>query len=229
MDRYWQSMLPSEAGRPGREQNLLVATSKHLYATRDGTLKHQQKAIEPRLPGTKTLLTRMVLLDVGSGVYYGELHDKDTAKDLAGFLARAWCEKPDHPMHGVPALLNVPRSVRDDADYAAVINFICRTIPLAMGSLPSGYSAGAHAAKGFEERIRWSIEHKATLDVAQRCSALASSVACHSQIFLSQSRWRDVPSAPSALLNAIDSLYDPPGGWRRGPWEDVLNGANPSA
>lgn len=52
--------------RPAREQNLFVALLKHLYYLKDGTLKYQRKALDPRLQD-KALLMRLVLLDTDTG------------------------------------------------------------------------------------------------------------------------------------------------------------------
>lgn len=106
---------------PCREQNLLISHSKHLYLTRDETLHYQKKPIDPRLPGAKTLLTRLVLLDVDTGTVYGEIHAEKTATDIVGFLARAWHRKPAHPMHGRPECLNVAKSSMANPEIRAEV------------------------------------------------------------------------------------------------------------
>lgn len=224
MQREWEHLFPSEHGRPAREQNLLIATSKHLYATREGLLKYQRKPLDPRVPGTKTLLTRMIVLDVGSGVYYGELHDHESAKDLAGFLARAWSVKGDHPMRGIPDLLNVPRSIHQHPEYKQDLELVVRLTNLRLGDLGSGFSAGAHAAKGFENQVNSYAVNRASLFVAQRCSGVMSYMASHSSIFLSEERWASVEPPSQAFFDAIDGLYDDPGAWRESPWDMVLKG-----
>lgn len=61
MRMYWG------AGRPGREQNLIVSHSKHWYAAKDGTLRYQQKDLDERTCGPKKLLTRFIVSDVDTG------------------------------------------------------------------------------------------------------------------------------------------------------------------
>lgn len=227
MNRPFLSMYDANA-RPCREQNLLISLSKHLYCLADGTLKHQKKELDPRIPG-KQLITRFVLLDVDTGYVYGECHDKDSCEDLAGFLARAWIKKPMHAMHGIPSILNVPAIAFKNPSYKSDLDLIVRSTGLTLGELPSGFSAGIHAVKQFEAAVqslqwrgRW--QSAPTLADAQACSALLSAQASNSLSHLWEKKWQDVPPVPEAFLSEIDGLYDERGAWREAPFDIVLNG-----
>lgn len=224
---------PSNPG-PGREQNLFIGPMKHLYVLKDGTLKAQAKALDPRIPG-KTLITRFVLLDADTGSVYGECHTDETKHDLAGFLARAWSVKPDHPMHGIPKRLNVPQLVRKDDNYRGDIERIVQLTGLFLGALPSGFAGGVHAVKQFDEQCRsllWEFgggKITATLEIAQNCSAGLSSRIRPWYSGNLEERWEAIPPAPESFFAAIDKLYQQPGGWRRGAFELVLTGLRQAA
>ncbi|MFC5511152.1 hypothetical protein ACFPOU_08425 [Massilia jejuensis] len=138
---------------PGREQNLFISQSKHLYLTKAGYLRRQEKAIDARLAGAKRILTRLAVLDVDTGSVYGEYHEQDSEKDLIGFLARAWSKKALHPMRGVPLVLNVPAIALKDQTYREDLTFAIRNTALRIGELPSGFSAGVHALKQLERCV----------------------------------------------------------------------------
>ena len=214
---------------PGREQNLFIGPMKHLYVRKDGTLKTQAKALDPRIPG-KTLITRFVLLDADTGSVYGECHTDESKHDLAGFLARAWFVKPDHPMHGIPKRLNVPQLVRKDDNYHGDIERIVQLTGLHLGALPSGFAGGVHAVKQFDEQIRslmWGsglINFDATLEMAQACSAGVSNRIRPWYSGNLEARWEVIPPAPESFFAAIDKLYQKPGEWRRGAFKLVLTG-----
>lgn len=218
----------------GREQNLFIGQMKHLYVLKDGTLKWQAKALDPRIPG-KTLITRFVLLDTDSGSVYGECHTDETKQDLAGFLARAWSVKPDHSMHGIPELLNVPQLVRKNENYRNDIDCIVEYSGVVVGALPAGFVAGVHAVKQFDEQVRsliWQCDFRKvapTLAITQSCSAVISNQI--RPMFSGDPRelWASVAPAPESFFAAVDKLYKQPGGWRRGPFELDLSGVkNPT-
>ena len=214
---------------PGREQNLFIGQMKHLYVLKDGTLKEQKKALDPRIPG-KSLLTRFVLFDTDTGCVYGECHTDETKHDLAGFLARAWSVKPDHPMHGVPKCLNVAQLAYKDANYRGDIERIAQIAGMAIGSMPGGFAAGLHAVKQFDEQIRSLISVgqiynlEANLEMAQAWSAVISNRIRPWYSGNLEERWATIAPAPERLFTAIDELYREPGAWRHCAFEPVLTG-----
>ena len=194
----------------------------------DGTLKHQKKELDPRIPG-KQLITRFVLLDVDTGYVYGECHEKGESEDLAGFLARAWIKKPMHAMHGIPSILNVSSIALKNYSYKSDLEFIAQCTGLTLGDLPFGFSAGVHAVKQFEAAVQsllWAArgQSPATLSDAQACSGILSARASNSLSHLWEKKWEDVPPVSDAFLSAIDGLYEERGAWREGPFDFVLNG-----
>lgn len=228
MNKSFFSLYNSNA-RPAREQNLFVGLSKHLYCLADGTLKHQKKPIDPRIPGSKRLITRFVLLDTDTGTVYGEVHAPETSKDLAGFLARAWSKKAAHPMKGIPSILNIPQSVHKDSDYAEDMRKIQSWAGISVGELPSGFAAGVHAVKQFERSVgsllwRASDMEPADIFIAKACSAVLSVEASGTSAFLWKERWDQVAEPDDAFFAAIDKLYTSEGAWRLAPFDFVLNG-----
>ena len=158
---------------PGREQNLFIGQMKHLHVLKDGLLKYQKKELDARASG-KSLITRFLIFDLDSMMAYGECHSDETKHDLSGFLARAWSAKPDHPMHGIPTVLNVPRVVFKNEGYRADIEGITRTTGITIGALPTGFGEGVHAIKRFDEHVRSLCDRGLSLSIAQNCSAAIS-------------------------------------------------------
>jgi len=232
MNNTFYSDSRSSAG-PNREQNLLIGISKHLYFLKDGSLKYQQKIIDERLPGNKRLITRFVLLDVDTGTVYGECHEASAAKDLIGFLARAWAKKPNHPMRGFPGILNTPKIVRTDSQYAADVDFVLRHSNLQIGDLPSGFTAGIHAVKQFDTEVKSLIWGTVVRDMpppdifmVQACSALVSANASNFFSYTWQEKWNAIEQPSQSFFDAVDKLYESIGAWRDGPYDLILNGMN---
>ncbi|WP_455233158.1 hypothetical protein [Geopseudomonas aromaticivorans] len=217
-------------GRPCREQNLLISLSKHLYLTRDDNLRYQEKPIDPRLPGTKTLLTRLVLLDVDTGTVYGELHAEWTATDIVGFLARAWHEKPHHPMHGLPARLNVAKSAMAVPEIRADLDMAREFFGVRLGDLPHGFNAGIHALRNFENAVRnlvhtycWKFEvSQVPLVAIQANSANISRLASSTASRWWDKDWSSIPQIPDAVFANVDAVYKAHGAWRDEPFNGVF-------
>lgn len=211
---------------PGREQNLLISKSKHLYLTKDGLLRYQQKAIDPRLPGTKTLLERLVLLDVDTGVVYCEMHPADEPTDILGFLARAWSIKPDHSMRGFPQRLNVPKGAITDPSIAPDLRNLASWGAFTVAALPAGFAAGVHAVKKFEAEMTYLKCRSDQIDIytINKLSALISCRASSEMSYLSKEAWAAVQGPDAYFTQMIDAQYDPPAAWRLDEFAAVLNG-----
>lgn len=212
--------------RPCREQNLLISTSKHLYLTKNDFLRHQQKPIDPRVPGSKTLLTRLVLLDVDTGSIYGEMQCTGN-EDLLGFLARAWSIKPLHPMHGIPTQLNIPKSATDDEDMIKDLRLLASGFHFNLAPLPTGFSAGIHAVKQFEIEVQCllsEVDQDVTFDLITACAAIISHRASSGLSFSYEHAWNSVPAPDGQFTAFIDAQYKQPGSWRLGAHELVLSG-----
>ncbi len=217
--------------RPNQKQNLLISQSKHLYLTKGGNLRYQDKPIDPRLPGAKTLLTRLVLLDVDTGTVYGEMHTDDTAGDLVGFLARAWHPKPHHPLHGLPALLNLPKSGMVNPDFRSAIAMVEDVFGVALGDLPPGFNAGIHAVKNFEKevislayRYRWELNvTDVPMDFVQASSDFISRTASTRMSLLLDEAWAAVPQIAPEVFARVDALYESHGAWRGWPFSRMFS------
>ena len=212
--------------RPCREQNLLISISKHLYLTKNDILRYQQKPIDPRVPGPKTLLMRLVLLDVDTGSIYGEMQSTEN-EDLLGFLARAWSRKSLHPMHGIPSQLNIPKSAIDNKSMIGDIRLLASSFHFKLAPLPTGFSAGIHAVKEFEIEFKymlWQAEQDVTFDLVTACSAIISYRASSGLSFAYEHSWDSVPAPGDQFTSFIDAQYKKPGSWRLGLHELALNG-----
>lgn len=225
---FWSQYRQGSA--PGREQNLFVSLSRHLYMLKDGSLKYQQKELDPRTAGSRTLLTRYVLLDVDSGTLYGELHAESDEKDLAGFLARAWHIKADHPMRGLPGQLNLPSGAMKDDVLRSDVYQLAQWGSFRIGELPSGFAAGVHAVKQFEKAVlalfwRTSRGSVPSLFLAQALSAHLSNEASNSMSHVWREKWLERAGPSDDFLSQIDGLYREPGLWRTAePFALALSG-----
>lgn len=215
---------PGSGHFPGRVQNLLISPSKHFYLTTSGKLRWQQKAIDPRLPGTKSLLVRLVLLDVDSGTLYGEMHRVDD-QDVLGFLARAWSVKRDHPMRGIPQQLNVPKAMWADASIREEILELSDAYDIEIEYLPPGFSAGIHAVKNFEKSVREVAGGADDLGLGfvQFASAIISSQAS-GESHMWDKDWYAIEGPDENFNSMIDQQYEPVGSWRMGPYATVIHG-----
>lgn len=214
--------------RPNREQNLLVGYCKHWFRTRDGALKYQKKVLDPRLAAGRELIKRLVVMDVDTGIYYGELHGTETASDVTGFLARAWSVKADHPLRGVPSQLNVSSAERKASGTWEQLCSLSEALSLKVGRLPSGFTAGAHAAKGIEaeiESVSFALGEKPlTIWTLQAMASLLSAKASCQSIFSFGHSYESVPGLPAAFATLLDQRSPPLGDWRSGPFKAALDG-----
>jgi hypothetical protein len=214
MTRYSHMFGPKP--KPAQQQNLMISTSKHLYLTKAGLLKYQQKEIDHRLAGTKTLLVRLVLLDVETCVIYGEVRPSDEDIDLLGFLARAWSVKPNHPMQGFPKQLNLPKVALTESALTQDIDLLASWSRCALGKIPSGFAAGIHAVKSYEKHLKDLLCMGAEIDtsIINSLSASISFLASPDWAQRSFNDWKEVPAPSASFTQMIDDQYDPAGAWR---------------
>lgn len=227
MNNVFSNQYVSGRG-PGREQNLFISQSKHLYLTKSGHLRRQEKPLDIRTAGAKRMLTRLVVLDVDTGSVYGEYHEQESTKDLIGFLARAWSRKWQHPMKGLPHILNVPAIALKDETYRTDLEFVVRHTTVRLSELPSGFSAGVHALKQFERGVE-SLTYRredgeVDLYMIQATSGVVSAEASNSQSHMWRKEWEALSPPDECFLKEVDDLYQEHGAWRSGPFDLVLNG-----
>lgn len=214
---------------PNREHTLSISVSKHLYLTKAGALRWQQKDLDPRLAGTKTLLTRLLIQDVSTGVFYAELHEPDDADDLLGFLGRAWVRKQFHPMHGVPGKLNLPAIANTHEPYVTDLHALQVVVKLDFGDASYGYQGVSRAAGTFDRRVSYLPERGSDLliETVQRLSSIVSAQACRAAHSESHQAWATIKPMPNSLTDFLDGIYQEHAGWRTGRWEDVVEVSTP--
>lgn len=167
---------------------------------------------------------RFVLLDVDTGTIYGEMHPIDD-QDLLGFLARAWSVKRDHPMRGIPELLQVSKSVLSDSTMCTALNLLMVELGLSVAQLPSGYVAGVYAVKNYENTLRMVLcgGGDVELELVHSLSAALSAQAAEEAMMWNQD-WRAIDGPGDAFAELIDRQYESVGAWRVGPYSVVLQG-----
>ncbi|MDU8351193.1 hypothetical protein RYA05_04690 [Pseudomonas syringae pv. actinidiae] len=209
---------------PAQDQNLLVSTSKHLYLTKDGFIRYQKKPIEPRLSGSKILLSRLVLLDVDMGVSYCEIQICDHL-DVMGFLARAWSIKINNPMRGFPVRLNVPKAIADNQDIANELYSLAEWGKFQICPLPGGFSGGIHAVRIYEQMLYGffrSNDDEFSLDWLESVSGPMSMQASGTHAYEFSKLWESVPGPCDAFMAMMDRQYVEHGAWRTGSFANLF-------
>ena len=217
------SMWMNPNARVNREHNLFVSESKHLYVDAKGAVCHQKKPLDRRTCGSRKIVTRLLVLDVDSGAMYGELHDDETAGQLADFLLRAWHPKTWHFFRGVPEMLNVPAKVLDDRTRMEELQVITNPAGIGwIGPLPGGFAAGVHALRNYENQVMKSLWlHKGLgLGVLQQLSALNSYGAAGSAHSNPES-WDQARPLPIEAKQAVQAHYGADY-WCSGPFSELF-------
>lgn len=215
--------------RPNRHQTLFVSLSKHLYLTKDDSVKRQDKDLDPHTCGERRLLKRYVILDVDTGQVYGEYHEAGQAPhDLLGFLARAWARKKHNHMHGLPSQLNIPQSVWNDDDAASALREVSG-FDVMLAPTQGGFGGGIHAVRNFEKRayeLKWSMASgdKLPFKFIQMASAIIGQKASSSDSPIWHSRWDEVPEVPLAFTAMMDARYEIPKAWSLGYYGYGIHG-----
>jgi hypothetical protein len=190
---------------PNRQQILMIAQSKHLYALKNGDLRHQAKELDANTPGDKRLLTRLIVQDVDTRVLYAEMVDQGRASLLA-FLGRAWKRKGGHPMHGAPQKLLVPKSAFESKKHSVELEIVQKLLPgIVIEKGPGGFKGGAAAAREYEKRLR--ITEGIHLGAVQEGADVFSGSACIEAIVYSREVWEGVPDLPPAFEQTFDKLF----------------------
>jgi hypothetical protein len=102
---------------PNEVHQLIVCVSKHLYVTKTGLIKNQQKSFDVSLEkldkAEKEHLVHYLIRDHFSGVFYAEIHSGKSLIPVEECLFRAWSPKQGYPFHGMPECILVPKTVSD--------------------------------------------------------------------------------------------------------------------
>lgn len=139
---------------PNHAHQLAICVSKHLYATKDGRLKYQQKPIEVRLETLsrqdRAHLVIYTLRDHCSGLFYAEVGFGPDVVPAAAFLKRAWSPKSHYAFCGLPRLLLIPKTVQSvfpelPAQVAA--------LGIRLGEVTSGFQSGVRDIRTIEDQL----------------------------------------------------------------------------
>jgi len=209
---------------PNREHTLSIGTSSHLYLKRTGGLRWQERPLDPRLDARRQRLVRLHMQDVSTGVFYAELHARDSGVDLLGFLARAWSIKTRHPMRGLPEQLNLPPVAVSDPVYCRDFRALELVADIRIRVAASSGKATARTEDAFDQAMG-NLPRRGVpflLGAAQEQSALVSKQVCDGECVETMADWSLVPEMPPAFRDFMDGLYREHGAWRSGPWASVL-------
>jgi len=164
------TLLVNPSARINRQHNLLVSPSARLFVNGEGNVR----MIDPKRhrdgDGLRAL-QRVIVLDVDSGLAYGELHVRVTQKVLAGVLYRAWVKKPAHAMFGMPDRLCMAQPT--PANHTGPLWKKLPAAGIPVGPLPGGFKAGIRAYGTFEDGVARIINYvgraRSTRSNSSRC------------------------------------------------------------
>jgi hypothetical protein len=150
MHVHYQSNYSNEV------HQLLVCVSKHLYVTKTGLIKYQQKAFDLSLAkvekAEKEHLVHYLIRDHFSGVFYAEIHSCMALIPIEEFLFRAWSPKQDYPFHGMPECILVPKTV---SDKFPSVNRLIGEYAIESIEVTSGFQSGTiQDVKTWESHVR---------------------------------------------------------------------------
>ena len=225
MDRAIRAMFDKSL-KPNRAHHLLISDSKHLYyRDSDEVICHQKKELDPRTCGHRKMLTRTIVIDEDTGLFYGEMNPREDEIDLVGFLARAWAAKTDHPMRGFPSTLYAPSSVLKNEQLKGDLAWLSKQGGFAIHPAPSGFGPSAVAARGYESSVVSMGVHagKAVLRVLDMAAHLISLVGSGKASYGFKEAWQATAPIDAATMRLIDGLYKTPGSWRSGDFSFVLS------
>jgi hypothetical protein len=150
MHLHYQSNYSNEV------HQLIVCVSKHLYATKTGLIKQQQKSFDLSLAKVdkteKEHVVHYLIRDHFSGVFYAEIHSSKALIPVEEFLFRAWSPKQDYPFHGMPECILVPKTVSDR--FPSINRLICE-YDIAPIEVTCGFQSGTiQDVKTWESHVR---------------------------------------------------------------------------
>jgi len=209
---------------PNREHTVSIGVSAHLYLKRSGGLRWQARVLDPRLDARRKRLARLHIRDVGTGVFYAELHEFGSNVDLLGFLARAWSTKAWHPMRGLPGHLNLPALATSDARLVGDLRALELVTNISTRVDHVDCKGNVRSEEAFDRQMGLlpTRGEPFLLGTAQELSARVSNQVCHAECVESMADWSLVSEMPPAFRDFMDGLYREHGAWRSGPWASVV-------
>lgn len=204
---------------PNREQLFVVSDSRHIYcAGKKELLHYQKKELDPRTCGDRRImLTRLIAVDVDTGVFYGEMHPRDLPLPLGSFLARAWAPKKDSLLHGIPAKLLLPSRIHTSPELMQEVLDVTRIVHTQIGYMEGGFGPATVAAREFERTVQsYGTGHSFYVNLA--AAAVFSAKACENAQMTSQNKWEAMKPVEQSFIEAMDQRFAGPAGWRSDPF-----------
>ena len=135
---------------------LIVCVSKHLYATKNGLIRYQQKPFDVSLMNVekaeKVHLVHYLIRDDFSGVFYAEIHSGTPLIPVEEFLSRAWSQKENYLFCGMPDFISVPKTV---SERFPTVKRLIEVYGLKTIDVTSGFQSGTiQDVKNWEDLVR---------------------------------------------------------------------------
>ncbi len=133
---------------------LVVSMSRHYYVTKQGKYQYQKKPFEVQLgaQGTRLHAVHYVIRDHFSGLFYAEISDSDHLIPIEDFLYRAWCKKTEHPFHGIPEAISVPKTVQN---VWPLVTELLMQSGIEVIDVTSGFQGGVRDIRTWEDNLRY--------------------------------------------------------------------------
>jgi hypothetical protein len=146
----------------------IITASRHLWVTKGGEIHHQKKPFDisltgPRRENGKTHLIHYLVKDLYSGRLYGETSLFSYRLHAGEFLYRAWPEKEESSIYGMPQSIVIARSV---IDYAPYLEQLLPHLNIEILFARSGFDAGVRDIQVWEQGILRHIPIYAALEEA---------------------------------------------------------------
>lgn len=145
---------------PNHVHQLVVNVSKHYYATKNGCLKYQQKALETSLStlsdSDRTSMVVLSLRDHCSALFYAELEFGRALPSVTDFLRNAWGTKVDFDFCGLPDCLMLPKTV--EVAFPELASQL-ETIGVRVLKVTSGFQGGIGDLRLIERWLSAAVGH----------------------------------------------------------------------
>lgn len=208
---------------PNRQHALLVFHPQYMYCAPDGIFKIQRNKLNPQSPRNKNRLLRFViLLDIDTGLYYGEVHCSRYQMDLACFLARAWSKKDgSNPFWGMPNSLLLTREIFRNPEDMEVLNDLLLHVQIPIGGIESDISLVRECHQQFNSKFYGYIkEFGKSFSIWDACSLAP----CWTTYSEPVSRiWAACSNIepPTQVIEYVEALYGGPD-WRSFPFHRLI-------
>ncbi|UKV13213.1 hypothetical protein L6172_14270 [Thalassospiraceae bacterium SW-3-3] len=142
---------------PNQVHQLIISVSRHYYVTKQGRYNHQKKPFEIQIDDDafeaceKRHVVNYLVRDHFSGLFYAEVTTSDALIRPVEFLHRAWSPKKNHPLHGLPNAITIPKTVQNRWPRLTAFMEELEIIPL---NPTSGFQGGVRDIRTWEDELR---------------------------------------------------------------------------